>query len=66
MGSGKTIQGGLVLYQVRDEPGISLVVAPKGVCEDWFQTVTKMFDEVGSSSLSLSLTAAANRGPPFI
>lgn len=47
MGLGKTLVGILAVNAVRDEPGMSLVVAPKGVCQIWKKSIEDAFEPVG-------------------
>ena len=35
MGVGKTFAATLLMWQVKDEPGFSMVVAPKALCLQW-------------------------------
>ncbi|KAK5131862.1 hypothetical protein LTR08_000529 [Meristemomyces frigidus] len=44
MGLGKTLLGVLAMWLVKDEPGMSLVVAPKAVCGQWVETFNNAFE----------------------
>lgn len=48
MGLGKTLLGVLTMWMVKDEPGLSLVIAPKAVCSQWEETINHAFEEVSS------------------
>jgi SNF2 family DNA or RNA helicase len=46
MDLGKTLQAVLSMWKQRDEPGLSLVVCPATLCEQWAACVTGAFEEV--------------------
>jgi SNF2 family DNA or RNA helicase len=48
MGMGKTLTSTLAMWLRKDEPGMSLVVAPASVCAQWVDDIHKYFDEVSS------------------
>lgn len=48
MGLGKTIQTILAMYEVRDQPGFSMVVCPKSVCQQWITTIKTIWEEVSN------------------
>ncbi|OAG43839.1 hypothetical protein AYO21_02066 [Fonsecaea monophora] len=45
MGMGKTLTTTLALWMRKDEPGMSLVVAPASVCAQWVRDIHRYFDE---------------------
>lgn len=47
MGVGKTLQGILVMWLVKDDPGMSIVVAPANLCPQWVAEIEGAFEEVG-------------------
>lgn len=48
MGVGKTMLALLAAWMVRDEPGFTLVVAPKSVCPQWKKEVEGHWESVRS------------------
>ena len=46
MGLGKTLLAVLALWLCKDEPGISLVVAPASICYQWVYTIERAWSEV--------------------
>jgi SNF2 family DNA or RNA helicase len=46
MGVGKTLQGVMMMATNRHQPGMNLVVCPKGVCATWVETIHCAFEEV--------------------
>lgn len=55
MGVGKTLSAILAMYMVKDEPGFSLVVAPKTLCRQWVDYIEGAFEEVRHPSSMLQL-----------
>jgi SNF2 family DNA or RNA helicase len=46
MGVGKTLSGILVMWELRKEPGMSLVICPKNLCQHWVDTIHNSWEEV--------------------
>lgn len=46
MGVGKTLAAILMMWALKDEPGMSLVIAPKNICAQWVDTIHNAFEEV--------------------
>jgi SNF2 family DNA or RNA helicase len=46
MGLGKTLQAILAMWLCRDEPGMSLVVAPASLCSQWIRSIETSWEEV--------------------
>lgn len=63
MGTGKTLQAVLAAYRVRNEPGMSLVVAPVSAIQNWLDTCSLSWKEVSSYvdvEISDTLSLAGN------
>jgi SNF2 family DNA or RNA helicase len=52
MGVGKTLSAVLMMWARKDEPGMSIVVAPKNICGAWVDTIHYAFHEVGLAAKS--------------
>ena len=46
MGVGKTLTAVMVMYKVKDDPGFSMVVAPKSLCLQWVAAIEDAWQEV--------------------
>jgi hypothetical protein len=45
-GLGKTLTATLAMWKTKDEPGMSLVVAPAGLCSQWVRMIETSWEEV--------------------
>lgn len=50
MGTGKTLVAILVMWELRNEPGMSIVVAPAGLCQQWVDTIERAWETVSASN----------------
>jgi len=55
MGSGKTLIAILVMWLCREDPGMSLVVAPASLCQQWVDQIDRTFQEVRGSAQAIHL-----------
>jgi SNF2 family DNA or RNA helicase len=46
MGLGKTLTSVLMLWELRNEPGMSIVLCPKNLCQYWADTIHGAWEEV--------------------
>lgn len=46
MGLGKTLTTILHLWNIRHQPGESLVLCPASLCDQWVKAIEEAFDEV--------------------
>lgn len=46
MGVGKTLTAILVMFDLKDGPGMSIVLAPKNLCQQWVDTIHEAWEEV--------------------
>jgi superfamily II DNA or RNA helicase len=46
MGLGKTLCAIMAMRIVKDDPGFSMVVAPKVLCQQWVDQIEGAFEEV--------------------
>lgn len=52
MGVGKTIIAILAMWLRREEPGMSLVICPASLCEQWVETIEHAWKEVSDCFFS--------------
>jgi len=46
MGLGKTLTSIVLMWEVRDEPGFSMVIAPRSLCLQWVAAIEGAWQEV--------------------
>jgi SNF2 family DNA or RNA helicase len=46
MGVGKTLSAILMMWKMREQPGMSIVFCPKSLCQLWVDSIHRAWEEV--------------------
>ena len=46
MGVGKTLSAILMMWKMKEQPGMSIVLCPKNICQTWVNTIHRAWEEV--------------------